>query len=162
DGETLRLCLNDADPKQRPTEFRSEAGSNLILFTLKRDKTAASKDQEALQGRWRLVAADEEGRGDKKDNLKEIVLEIKDHSFTLLRPVGAKLEAMMVPDPTRTPKSLDLKIAGGPSAGKTLEAIYEISGDQLKLCWNEQTLARPGVFKSAKGGPSVLTFQREK
>jgi len=35
---TLKLCLPNQETKDRPTEFKAEKGSNLVLLTLKRAK----------------------------------------------------------------------------------------------------------------------------
>ena len=38
EGDTLRLCVPESPDEPRPTEFASKEGSELVLFTLRRDK----------------------------------------------------------------------------------------------------------------------------
>jgi serpin B len=165
-GGTMKLCIGKG---ARPTEFTAAKGSGRVLVVFQRE-TQAVKDRDALQGRWKLVAADIEGRSEWRDNLKKIELVIKNDSLTLIPPAGPKLEATITLDPDKKPKAMDLKVTAGPgvndlgpkATGKTLEAIYALAGDELRLCWDESTLKRPAEFKSTKGGPYVMTFQRDK
>jgi uncharacterized protein (TIGR03067 family) len=36
--DTLKICFRDDEAKNRPNEFSTKAGSNLVMFTLKREK----------------------------------------------------------------------------------------------------------------------------
>jgi uncharacterized protein (TIGR03067 family) len=66
-------------------------------------------------------------------------------------------------DPSTTPKSFDLTGTNGPNKGKQLLAIYELDGDNLKVCYDLTGKTRPKEFKTTEGSQLYLaTFKREK
>ena len=60
-------------------------------------------------------------------------------------------------DPTTTPKCVDMTVAGGIQKDVVMEGIYELKGDELRLCikvlGNKE---RPGEFTSPDGASIVL------
>jgi uncharacterized protein (TIGR03067 family) len=124
-------------------------------------KEDAKKDKAALQGRWQIVGAAEEGKAETTKNLKKVELVIKGDQLTLDKD-GDKLETSFTIDAAKKPRAIDLKLGNGPAKGQVLEALYELDGDTLRLCWDEYTLKRPAEIKSKKEGAMVLTFKRDK
>lgn len=137
------------------------------------ESKAEGKDEDLLQGSWQAVAA--EGGGQEiaaEEALKPVVLR-------LLRPVvlhftgsevtfpGAK-GATFVLDPKSKPKGIVFTPTDGPLKGVKVEsAIYDLSGDDLKLCidWGRdgKAGARPTDFTTApRDGRSLLTLKRVK
>ncbi len=56
--------------------------------------------------------------------------------------------------PDRTPKELDLT-----AAGRTLRAIYRLSGDDLTICLNERPNGdRPTAFASQLNSPNDVLW----
>lgn len=58
------------------------------------------------------------------------------------------------------PASMDIRGQEGPNAGRTIQAIYEISGDQLTICYQLGTGERPAEFKSPAGSQVLLIHYR--
>lgn len=56
---------------------------------------------------------------------------------------------------TRPPARMDIHGQVGPNAGHTIQAIYELAGEQLTICYQLGSGDRPSVFDSATG-PQVL------
>jgi uncharacterized protein (TIGR03067 family) len=65
-------------------------------------------------------------------------------------------------DPTKKPKHIDIT-AKGLNNGMTVKAIYELNGDQLKICMDPTSQDRPKEFKSKENSPlGVMILQRVK
>lgn len=56
---------------------------------------------------------------------------------------------------TNPPAGMDIHGQVGPNAGRTIKAIYAVSGDQLTVCYQLGPGERPAEFNSA-AGPQVL------
>ena len=54
-------------------------------------------------------------------------------------------------DATKTPKQMTIKGTEGPNKGKTLLAIYELSGDELQVCYDLSGKEFPKAFKTEAG-----------
>ena len=64
-------------------------------------------------------------------------------------------------DATKTPRTLDVTPEDGPEKGKTVPCIYEIKGDELRVCTAEAGTGRPTEFSAKEGsGWTLLTFKR--
>jgi uncharacterized protein (TIGR03067 family) len=58
--------------------------------------------------------------------------------------------------PAKTPKSIDFTPTAGPDKGKPLPGIYELDGDDLKICFGKVGGPRPSGFTTAAGSGHVL------
>jgi uncharacterized protein (TIGR03067 family) len=127
----------------------------------------ASKDQQAIQGSWRLVSRDlpggrsENGEGDAA---RRIVF--KGDTFQICKGEDVRIEGTFKIDPAASPRSIDMSITktneGGSEAGKTSLGIYELKGDEMRWCAAEPGHPdRPREF-AADGGPFMLvSLKRE-
>jgi uncharacterized protein (TIGR03067 family) len=63
----------------------------------------------------------------------------------------------------KKPKQLDAVPSDGPIKGQTVEHIYEIEGDKLRICLALPGTNRPTQFKSEAGsGLWLFTYNRVK
>jgi len=59
------------------------------------------------------------------------------------------------------PAQMDILGQSGPNAGRTIQAIYQLTGDQLKVCYQLGEGARPTAFESPAGTQVFLVgYQR--
>ena len=66
-------------------------------------------------------------------------------------------------DASKTPHTFDAVIGDGEEKGKTVHAIYEIKGDELKVCHGKPDTDRPTELAAKEGsGLAVITLQRVK
>jgi uncharacterized protein (TIGR03067 family) len=66
-------------------------------------------------------------------------------------------------DPSKKPKALDVTSLDGPDKGKTYLAVYEVSGDDLRISTAEPGKDRPTEVSSKEGnGWMLLTLKRVK
>jgi uncharacterized protein (TIGR03067 family) len=112
-------------------------------------------DRDKLQGTWKVTAAtlDGTGVGPEIEQMKKgFVLVFRGDKVTI------KVEADYMLDPTKTPKQIDLSPSLGDAKEKnpTIRGIYELSGDDLKLCIGGPDADRPTAFASEKGSRRML------
>ena len=63
--------------------------------------------------------------------------------------------------PDKTPKSIDSTYSNGPAKGRTVQGIYEISGDTVKYCWGEPGKDRPKDFTTkADSGFTLMVLKK--
>ena len=123
-------------------------------------KDTAKKDEDAIQGVWKLEKFDIGGAVPFPPGaLQAIHYTFKDgnlgvtHAGQLREKQGTyKL------DPTAKLKAIDLTEGGN---GRTTPGIYELDGDTLKVCLAQgPTPVRPTEFKADGMGVTVVTFKR--
>jgi uncharacterized protein (TIGR03067 family) len=66
-------------------------------------------------------------------------------------------------DPIKKPKAIDSSATAGPGEGKMLHGIYELKGDDLKICLAIAGKDRPTEFSAGSGsGHMLYVFKRDK
>jgi uncharacterized protein (TIGR03067 family) len=165
DKDELTIC-SGGPGKDRPTEFKAgDMGPpNLVIFQ-RDDKAAPAKpagDLALMQGRWRA----EPGPAGAQAVLLEINGQIVAMSYTPSGGSDTRLQGELTLDQTRSPRQLNLvKFAKSDGKGdyETVRAIYELSGDTLRICSGGPGNKRPTEFKvGAEGGRSLLEYKRVK
>ena len=124
---------------------------------------AAKREMKKLEGIWATVSI--EAAGEKvtdKDKIKTRKLTTKGDKYTL--KVGDEtVEGTIDINPTKKPKTIDVKPASGSNKGKTLLGIYELDGDSLKICLAPPGKDRPTAFSTAaEDGQQLVVYKREK
>jgi uncharacterized protein (TIGR03067 family) len=122
------------------------------------------KDRAAMQGVWKVVAAENKGEKVPAEDLKDLYLVIRGDS--VYSREGTKTEEMFsyLLDPGKKPKEIDLTLKVGPQKGRAERGIYFLDGDTLKICiQSNKDAARPREFSSPAGSQISLTvLQRSK
>lgn len=97
-------------------------------------------DYKAIQGTWKVISAEDSGRKTPADVIQNVELIITKDRITY--KFGEKnTEWSYRLDPTKQPKWIDLI-----EADETTLGIYELEGDNLKICYPE---ARNGERSTA-------------
>jgi uncharacterized protein (TIGR03067 family) len=107
-----------------------------------------------LQGKWKLVAEDLNGTVTRSDDGHVIGFD-KEIETDYDAEGGVAAKASIKLDPSKSPKAIDstiLFIAIFPGEkGKTLQGIYQLEGDELKLAFpNAPARERPREFTTKK------------
>ena len=167
-GDTLQVCTNKNKNGKSPTAFESKADSdNNWLVTLRRintdwqpiAKTTANADQRQILGGWKLIKSVKNGEAEKTDGKVEWIFAGKELSIvtkgSLLKgKVGKTYELA----PSTTPKTLLIN-----KRDETTTSIYEIQGDQLRICFNDNGNGMlPTEFESKADSDNnvLMTFER--
>ena len=124
---------------------------------------AVKKELKKLEGSWATVFIEAAGQKvTDEDKIKTRKLSTKGDKYTL--KVGDEtVQGTIEINPTKKPKTIDVKPDSGSNKGKTLLGIYELDGDSLKIC-----LALPGkdrptaLVTAAENGQQLVVYKREK
>jgi uncharacterized protein (TIGR03067 family) len=129
---------------------------------------AAKLEMKKLQGVWKTVGVEIEGRKTEPpaDMAGSVVIKGGTYTVKAVTETGEKVvsELTFKLDPTKDPKAIDFTTAAGPDKGKQIKGIYKLEGDTLKVCFNpKKDGERPTSF-ATKAGSSVRLniFKREK
>jgi uncharacterized protein (TIGR03067 family) len=114
-------------------------------------KEDAVKDAtEKLQGTYTCVATETDGMKGDADRVKSLKLVVKDKKWTVYVNDKVSTLATFTIDPAKKPKTIDLTGTMGGDKGVKYLGIYELDGDDLKLCVGDDK-TRPKVFDGKKG-----------
>jgi uncharacterized protein (TIGR03067 family) len=119
-------------------------------------------DQQAFQGKWKVVKA-EVGGGINPPPDKMPVFTFTGGRFKVEVAGQFMSEGRYTMDVTKQPKQLDMVIESDTNKamiGKTVGAIYDFRGPQLVMCLKEPGMGRPTEFKAS--GPSQVLAILEK
>lgn len=124
-------------------------------------------DLKLLQGQWKVVALEADGKQAPKEAIEAMHVRIKGSEFEGVDPGEASGEKATIKlDSSKSPKQIDLKATTGVSKGKTVEGIYKLEKDRLILCLRGPEAAekgRPKDFKTeADSGLGLMTLERIK
>jgi uncharacterized protein (TIGR03067 family) len=123
----------------------------------------AKKDAQALQGTWKVVRIEQDGKKRPEDEVKGWRLIVKGDRMTAKDGDETLQAATFRLDPSQKPRALDLACTEGADEGKTMHAVYEINGDDLKICVDPGGRKRPGEFAAPEGSEQILiVYKREK
>ena len=127
---------------------------------------AAMKDIDKLQGTWKLVGQEHEGKVIEGTNEVLMVFDKDTFSYKIGGEVG--FTATFKLDPSKKPKAIDMTSTENKlipeSKGMTTQAIYDLDGDTFRLAepWAGFT-ERPKEFTTKKGSRfTVGTYKRVK
>jgi uncharacterized protein (TIGR03067 family) len=118
------------------------------------------KDEGKIQGTWVVVSVEKNGR--VEDDGKNVKVEFQGETVIVHDPRHEE-KAKIKLDSGKKPKAIDFtpQDTGGPA--KTALGIYELNGDDLKLCFATGKGERPTEFVSKPGGDvSLIVLKREK
>jgi uncharacterized protein (TIGR03067 family) len=120
------------------------------------------EDAKSMEGTWLAASAELAGQPWPEELVKSIKLEMMDSQYTVT--VGRAVDKGKVTiDPSKKPKAIDVTGTDGPNKGKTFLAIYEVTKDTLKVCYDLSGKERPTEFKTKAGTQLFLvTYKREK
>ena len=119
-------------------------------------------DYAKLEGTWRVVSLEIEGKKIPEETIKDSRLIIKGKEFTMKEKI-ATYRGNFSTDPSKKPKTIDMKFTEGPEKGNTSLGIYELDGDNLKLCLTITAKDRPAEFAAKpRSGLGHEVLKREK
>ncbi len=131
----------------------------ILYFPIAGEKVDAKQELKLLQGTWRVLALEVDGKAQPPEKSpKEII--IAGNKVTGIGP-----EMTMRLDPTKKPKWVDLAFKKMDKV-YPIRAIYEIEGNNLKICMPLAAKGkvfenkRPEGFSTAGKGVALFTAKR--
>jgi uncharacterized protein (TIGR03067 family) len=132
-----------------------------------------SSDLDKLQGYWKPLQCDYEGKAQMPtDLMKQVTVVFDKNEYHLYfkdkeldkngKPIILRLAlANVALDPAT--KTIFFEFADGPLKGKKSHGIYEVAGNQLKMCYGAADKPKPSKFESPAGSGYFLeTWVRQK
>jgi uncharacterized protein (TIGR03067 family) len=131
-------------------------------FTLGDESARAKDDGKKMQGSWKPVAAELGGKPYPDKILKTMKLVMTDGKYTVT--VGEQTDAGTVKlDAAKAPRAMDIVGTKGPNQGRKIPAIYELTDDTLRICYDLSGKARPKEFKTKADTQLFLVeYKRQK
>jgi uncharacterized protein (TIGR03067 family) len=126
------------------------------------DNEAAKPDQAKLQGAWTMVSGERDGQSFPSEYLTNSERIVKGGETTVTVQGQLFMKAKFSLDPSKTPKTIDYAINGGPYAGLAMHGIYELDGDQVKFCLATPGKERPTGFATKPDGGQTMTVWKRK
>ena len=165
----LMVCLADRDVKYRPVALNSTADNALLLYTLEPVKAdeedAVARELKKLQGMWRVVGLEHDGRKATPDDVKGMSWTFEGNRITGKDPdEEPKMIGEFTVNPKESPKQIDIVKVEGAKKEKTLLGIYKLEGERLTICLRDEKATdkgRPTEF-SAEKGSELGIFMLEK
>jgi uncharacterized protein (TIGR03067 family) len=131
-----------------------------------------TNDLDKLQGYWKPLQCDYEGKAQMStDQMKQVTVVFDKNEYHLYfkdskldaagKPVILRLAKADVTLDSAT-KSITFEFADGPLKGKKSHGIYELAGNQLKMCYGPVDKPKPTKFESPAGSGYFLeTWARQ-
>lgn len=113
-------------------------------------------DLEDLEGCWNVVTVEVEGQ---KFPASGAQIAIRGDRFLSLN-MGPEYGGTVTVNASSAPKTFDLLYDTGPHAGKVSLGIYEVNGDEWKICMGFAGSGRPAAFESKPGTGHALEILR--
>jgi uncharacterized protein (TIGR03067 family) len=160
--------IGRADPKEFVGFYTSAKYTGTFRLAPKkgqRPKDAAQKELDALQGTWTTAGLIYNGKDFLADGKRGFHFVFKGDEAAIEGNEAVKKEYAKIKvklDPAAAQKCIDITVTGGIQLNATIEGIYELKGDELKICAKVFGLERPSEFASPAGSSIVLlTLKRE-
>jgi uncharacterized protein (TIGR03067 family) len=119
-------------------------------------------DLKKLEGTWKLVSGVNNGKelGDKTVKGARLVIEGDRHTVKVGRNTYKGTHKLNM---SKSPKTIDISDTEGPFKGKTVLGIYELDGDEFKICYAPPGKPRPKDFTAKAGsGHRSHVWKRQK
>jgi uncharacterized protein (TIGR03067 family) len=132
----------------------------LCLVAADEKKDTAKGDLDKLQGTWKVVAVTIDGNKQPADEADkgELVQKGDAYEFTM----GGRTHSGTIKlDPTKKPKSIVRTSTSCDDKDKTYPGIYEVEGDDYKVCFSTGDKA-PDKFESEAGSGNMLFVLKRK
>jgi uncharacterized protein (TIGR03067 family) len=138
----------------------------LALFLLAAPLLAGGKPEApSFKGTWNALSYERGGRVAPDETARMIKFSFADDKMTLLQGIGftGSKECKFKLDATKKPATIDLSPQEGRNKDKPFEGIFELKGDELRLCFAAPGTPRPKEFVTKAGEPVLLiVLKREK
>lgn len=119
------------------------------------------EDAKAVKGSWNVEKVVLMGT-DQTEMFKSLVLTMDDGKYTVSFGTNVDKGTYKI-DSSAKPKRVTITSTEGPMKDKTIEAIYDLNGDTLKVCYALEGKDPPKEFESKEGTQTLyVVYKRGK
>ena len=164
----VRAIRNDVDPSTFRALLTIASADEALEGNSENKRIkedALDKEMKALAGTWKAVSRETDGKKVPDSILKEVVITRDESGKTVIRRGDTVVLESTIKklDTSKKPKTIDTLHTVGELKGKTVQGIYEIDGDMLRVCMAPPGRERPSEFSAKAGsGNSLVVYTREK
>jgi uncharacterized protein (TIGR03067 family) len=135
-----------------------------LLLAAEPQEEVVKKDREKIAGTWTVVLRESNGMKVEVEELKRILVTFKaDGTFEVQRDGEKFAEGTSKIDPAKKPKEIDLTVKSMDGEQRNVKGIYEIDGDDLKICTaGPSSQDRPKEFTGKEGSGNILMAYKRK
>jgi len=126
------------------------------------DKAEALKELQKFQGTWTFESIQTGGKELPAAGFKGMTVVFEGDKYSVKMGDEVVEAVRLKLDPSQSPKAFDSTVTEGPNKGTVILAIYEISGDTLKVCFDPEGKKRPTEFKAESGSQTLVVHKRVK
>jgi len=119
--------------------------------------TAVRPDSARLQGTWVMVSGSANGTAMPPSSLAGMRRTLSGNELTVTMNGQLYFKATITLDRTKSPRTIDYRMTGGPTAGAVQRGIYAFSGDTVRFCFGAPGAPRPTEFASVAGDNRTLS-----
>jgi uncharacterized protein (TIGR03067 family) len=123
------------------------------------------KELKALEGKWKAVALEAEGKPLPKEAIPDFTYTIEADGKATGKMAQSEYTATMTVNPKKDPKTIDNVHESGAQKGKKQYGVYKLEGDKLTVCMTPPGGAegdRPKDFTTKDTTNVVFVFERVK
>jgi uncharacterized protein (TIGR03067 family) len=122
---------------------------------------AGKNDLKKLQGTWRFISQEIEGKPKPPEEVKKLTITFSGDKWSVRDGDQVVQAGTHKLDPSKKPAQVDAAVDEGEGKGSTMLGIYELKGDTMKVCFDTEGKQRPASFTS-KAGQFAAVIEREK
>ncbi len=124
------------------------------------DRADVEKELKKFQGVWTFESVEAGGKKQPADDLKDMTLTFAGDKYTVKNGNDVIQVGTVKLNPSGSPRTMDVTIVDGLNKGAVMLGIYEIDGDTLRVCFDEEGKKRPTEFKSAPGSATFINVHK--
>ena len=138
--------------------------AGLLFAADDKPEEAIKKDREKIAGVWTVTLREMNGAKVEEEELKKILVTFKADGTLEVRREGEKVvDGVSKIDPTKKPKEIDITVRTPDGSERSVKGIYEIEGDNLRICTAGPGPDRPKEFTGKEGsGNTLMVYKRKK
>ncbi len=127
----------------------------------KEKETGSGGELNRVEGSWQVASVEAEGERLSAQAVTNIYMIITDHKYEVMN-LGVETGGTFEVDNTKTPSQIEIHCTTGADSGSSWPGIYEVNGDELRVCYARRGKKRPTAF-SAIDNPSLMmiTYKRK-
>jgi uncharacterized protein (TIGR03067 family) len=91
-------------------------------------------DVRKLQGKWEFVSMEVEGSKKPAEDIEKYRIVLEGDQWTVFVGSDVVAQTTFELDPDRNPKRIDLVTASDTDAGRLIQGIYMLKGDEFTMC----------------------------